>query len=76
MPVPNLIKIFQTIKKSLNAPEFGLEIYLVERKRKRTKLESSFLHVTLLLDLAPASVAQLNRRPTGDQEVAGSTPAG
>ena len=24
----------------------------------------------------PASVAQLDRRPTGDQEVAGSTPAG
>ena len=75
MPVPNLIKIFQTIK-SLNAPEFGLEIYLVECKRKRTKLESSFLHVTLLLDLAPASVAQLNPRLTGDQEVADSTPAG
>ena len=28
-----------------------------------------------LLDAAPASVAQLDARPTGDQEVVGSTPA-
>ena len=49
MPPQNIIKIFQTIKKSLSAQEFGLEIYLVECKR--TKQELSFSHVTLLLDL-------------------------
>ena len=32
-----LFKIFQTIKKSLTAQEFGLEIYSVECTRKRTK---------------------------------------
>ena len=33
MPLQNIIKIFQTIKKSLDAQEFGLEIYSVECKR-------------------------------------------
>ena len=46
----NIIKIFQSIKKSWSAQEFGLEIYSVEYTRKRTKQELSFLHVTLLLD--------------------------
>ena len=32
-------------------------------------------HNTLPLSCGPASVAQLDARPTGDQEVAGSTPA-
>ena len=32
MPLQNIIKIFQTIKKSLGAQEFGLEIYSVECK--------------------------------------------
>ena len=50
MPLQIIIKTFQTIKKSLSAQEFGLEIYLVEYTRKRTKQELSFLHVTLLLD--------------------------
>ena len=30
MPLQNIIKIFQTIKKSLRAHKFGLEIYSVE----------------------------------------------
>ena len=49
--MPLQYKIFQTIKKSLSAQGFGLEIYSVECRRKRTKQELSFLHVTLLLDL-------------------------
>ena len=36
----------------------------------RTRLFNSLIHIE------PASVAQLDARPTGDQEVAGSTPAG
>ena len=51
MPLQNIIKIFQTIKRSLGEQDFGLGIYSVECKIKRTKQESSFLHVTLLLDL-------------------------
>ena len=51
MPLQNIIKIFQTIKKSLSAQKFGLEMYSVERTRKRTKQELSFLQVTYLLDL-------------------------
>ena len=53
MPLRNIIKIFQTIKKSLSAQKFGLEIYSVSREctRKRTKQELSFLQVTYLLDL-------------------------
>ena len=51
------IKIFQTIKKSLSAQEFGLEIYSVECKRKSTKQELSFLHVTLLRpDICPTKI--------------------
>ena len=41
MPLPNIIKIFQTIMKLLSAQEFGLEIYSVFT-RKRTKQELSF----------------------------------
>ena len=51
MPLLNIIKIFQTIKKLLSVQEFGLEIYSAEFTRKRTKQELSLLHVTLLLDL-------------------------
>ena len=45
-----------------------------------TSLGSSTLSVTYhrvfyLIYIGPASVAQLDARPTGDQEVAGSTPA-
>ena len=52
MPLPNIIKIFQTIQKLWSAQELGLEICSGEItwKKKRTK-ELSFLHVTLLLDL-------------------------
>ena len=32
--------------------------------------------MAVLFDFEPASVAQLDARPTGNQEVAGSTPAG
>ena len=51
MPIQNIIKIFQTIKKSLGVQKFGSEIYSMECKRKQIKQELSFLHVTLLLDL-------------------------
>ena len=54
MPLQNIIKIYKTIKKSLSAQELGLEIYSVGRtkkKKKRTKQELSFLHVTPVLDL-------------------------
>ena len=34
MPLQNIIKIFQTIKKSLSAQEFGLEIYSMEIQDK------------------------------------------
>ena len=37
MPVPNMIKIFQTIKKLWNAQEFGLEIGLGQIKKKKKK---------------------------------------
>ena len=46
-----IIKLFQTIKKSWNAQELGLEIRSGEISRKRTEQELSFLHVTLLIDL-------------------------
>ena len=48
MPLPNIIRIFQTIKKFWGAQEFGLEIRLGQIA---TEQELSFLHVTLLLDL-------------------------
>ena len=51
MPLQNIIKIFQTIKKSLSAQKFGLEINSVECTRKRTKQELFVLKVTYLLDL-------------------------
>ena len=51
MPVPNIIKIFQTINKLWSAKEFALEIRSGEIPSKRTKQELSFLHATLLLDL-------------------------
>ena len=41
----------QTIKKSLSAQDFDLEMYSVECTKKRTKQELPFLHVTPLLDL-------------------------
>ena len=51
MPLPNIIKIFQTIKKLWSAQEFGIEIHSGEITRKRIEQELSFLHATLLLDL-------------------------
>ena len=51
MPLPYVIKIFQTIYKLGCALEFGLEIRSGEITRKRTELELSFLHSTFLLDL-------------------------
>ena len=51
MPLPNIIRIFQTIKKLQSAEEFGLEICSGETTRKRTEQVLSFLHVTLQLDL-------------------------
>ena len=51
MPLSNIIRIFQTIKKLRSAQEFSLEISSGEITRKRTEQELSFLHATLLLDL-------------------------
>ena len=51
MPLPNIIKIFQTIKKLWSAQKFGLDICSGEITRKRTKQELSFLHETLLHEL-------------------------
>ena len=51
MPLPNVIRIFQTIKKLRNAQEFSLEIRSGEIPKQRTEQELSFLHATLLLDL-------------------------
>ena len=50
LPLPNLIKIFQIIKKLWSAEDFGQEICSGEITRK-TKQELSFWHATLLLDL-------------------------
>ena len=50
MPLPNIIKIFQTIQKLWSAQEFCLEIRSGEITWKKKK-ELSFLHVTLLLGL-------------------------
>ena len=50
MPVPNIIKIFQTIEKLWSTQEFGLEICSGQITRKKTKQKLSFLHETLLLD--------------------------
>ena len=55
VPVPNMIKIFQTIKKLWNAQEFGLEIRLGQiikkKKKKKEQSQELSLHATLLLDL-------------------------
>ena len=51
MPLPNIIKIFQTIKKLLSAQTFGLEIYSGDFTRKRTKQELSFLHAPTSPDI-------------------------
>ena len=51
MPLPHIIKIFQTIKKLRSAQEFGLEIHSGEITWKKEKKELSFLHVIFLLDL-------------------------
>ena len=51
MPLPNIIRIFQNIKKLQSEQEFSLEIRSREITRKRTKQELSFLHATLLFDL-------------------------
>ena len=51
MPLPNIIRIFQTIKKLRSAQEFSLEIHSGEITGKRTAQELAFLHATLLFDL-------------------------
>ena len=51
MPLPNIIKIFQTIKKLWHVKEFGLEIYSGEITGRRPKQKLSFLQAILLLDL-------------------------
>ena len=51
MPLPNIIRIFQTIKKLRNAQELSVEIRSGEITRKRTEQELSFLLATLLLYL-------------------------
>ena len=51
MPLRNIIRIFQTIKKLQSAQEFSLEIRSGEITRKRTVHELSFWYATLLLDL-------------------------
>ena len=51
MPLPTIMKIFQTIKKLWSAQEFGLEIRSWEIIKKRTEQELSFLHATILHDL-------------------------
>ena len=58
MPLPNIMKIFQTFKKLRSAQEFGLEIYST---RKRTK------HMTLLHDLIyiPIKYRQIISHSTG-----------
>ena len=42
----NIIKIFQTFKKSLSAHKFGLEFFSVECTSKRIKQKLSLLHAT------------------------------
>ena len=39
MALPNIIKIFQTIKKLLSAQKFGLEICSGEITRKKNKVK-------------------------------------
>ena len=51
LPLPNIIKIFQTIKKIWSAQGFGLGICSGEIIRTSREQELSFLHATLLLDL-------------------------
>ena len=48
MPLPNIIKIYQSSKKLLSAREFGLEIRSGEITRKEQELH---LYVILLHDL-------------------------
>ena len=69
MPLPNIIKIVQTIKKIWSTQEFGLKIRSVEiirkqqqkKKKKKKKKQLSFLHETLLHDLiyAPTKYYQI-----------------
>ena len=49
--LPNIIKIFQTIKKIWRAQGSGLDICSGEITRTSREQELSFLHTTLLLDL-------------------------
>ena len=51
MPLQNIIKIFQTIKKLWRAQKFGLEICSGEVTRKRMEQELIFLHAIQFLDL-------------------------
>ena len=38
--------------------------------------EQALIQPSIIIHVMPTSVAQLNARPTGDQEIAGPTPAG
>ena len=51
MPLQNIIRLFQTIKKLPSAQEFSLEILSGDTTRKSTEQQLSFLQVILLLDL-------------------------
>ena len=48
MPLPNTIKILETIKKLWGEQELSLEIHSEEITRKGKEQELSFFHVTLL----------------------------
>ena len=50
MPLPNIIRLFQTIKE-LQSAQVSLEINSGEITRKTTEQELSILHATHLLDL-------------------------
>ena len=51
MLLPNIIKIFQNIKKLWSAQEFGWEIHSGEITRIRMEQKFSFLHANFLLDM-------------------------
>ena len=51
MPPSNIMKIFQVIKKLWSAQKFDLDIHSGEITRKKEQKQSSFLDVTLLIDL-------------------------
>ena len=62
MPLPNIIKIFRTIKKLWSAQEFGLEICSGEitRKKKQQSKSLSFLQEPVLLELIYVALSVLD----------------